>query len=151
VNILHHDLFCLKERGSVEMEIEEKKNQDICEIFCYDEEKVSVGKAKLAGQDTLSVVKLFKALADDTRVKIAYALAQEKELCVCDVANIVGCTMATASHHLRLLRNMGLAKYRKEGKLVFYSLDDEHVHQLIKIAFVHSEEVKQTHGTPSEV
>ncbi len=113
---------------------------DCCEIFCYDEEKVNRLKNDLRNQDPLSVAKIFKALADDTRIKIAYALSQEGELCVCDAANIVGCTMATASHHLRLLRNMGLAKYRKEGKLVFYSLDDDHVKQLIQLAFFHSKE-----------
>ncbi|RXT03904.1 metalloregulator ArsR/SmtB family transcription factor [Ammoniphilus sp. CFH 90114] len=117
-----------------------KNERDLCEIFCYDEEKVSRIKVDLEKQDTLSVAKIFKALADDTRIKIAYALSQEGELCVCDAANIVGCTMATASHHLRLLRNMGLAKYRKEGKLVFYSLDDDHVRRLIQLAFIHSNE-----------
>jgi len=123
------------------------KMDDCCEIFCYDEEKVNRLKGDLQQQDTLSVAKIFKALADDTRVKVAYALSQEEELCVCDVANIVGCTMATASHHLRLLRNMGLAKYRKDGRLVFYSLDDDHVKQLIQIAFLHSKEVLVTNGT----
>ncbi|WP_336867358.1 metalloregulator ArsR/SmtB family transcription factor, partial [Peribacillus frigoritolerans] len=73
------------------------------------------------------VAKIFKALSDDTRIKIAYSLSLEDELCVCDVANIVGATTATTSHHLRLLKNLGLANYRKEGKLVYYSLDDEHV------------------------
>lgn len=57
-----------------------------------------------------------------------------------DVARIVGSTTATASHHLRLLKNLGLAKYRKEGKLVYYSLDDDHVKQLIKVAFAHQKE-----------
>ncbi|NBJ67930.1 ArsR family transcriptional regulator [Roseburia sp. 1XD42-34] len=86
------------------------------------------------------VEQIFKALADATRLKIAYALTLERELCVCDIANIIGATKATASHHLRLLRNMGLAKHRKEGKLVFYSLEDEHVHQLVTIATVHAKE-----------
>ncbi|WP_134704556.1 metalloregulator ArsR/SmtB family transcription factor [Ammoniphilus sp. YIM 78166] len=116
-----------------------------CEVFCYDEEKVNRLKGELGQQDTLSVSKIFKALADDTRVKVAYALSREEELCVCDVAHIVGCSMATASHHLRLLRNLGLAKYRKEGKLVFYSLDDDHVKQLITLAFLHSKEVSDPH------
>ncbi|TRM13234.1 helix-turn-helix transcriptional regulator [Lentibacillus cibarius] len=83
---------------------------------------------------------IFKALSDATRMKIAYALTLEDELCVCDVANIIGSTTATASHHLRLLRNMKLAKYRKEGKLVFYSLADNHVHQLVSIALLHAKE-----------
>jgi DNA-binding transcriptional ArsR family regulator len=115
--------------------------EDVCEVSCFDEEKVIKVKDELSMQNTKEVSKLFKALSDDTRLKIAYSLSVEEELCVCDVANIVGCTVATASHHLRLLRNLGLATYRKEGKLVYYSLDDEHVKQLVDIAFTHQKEV----------
>lgn len=118
------------------------KHDDICEVTCVDDEKVTRVKGKVSQQDTMAVSQIFKALSDDTRIKIAYALSVEDELCVCDVANIVGSTTATASHHLRLLRNLGLAKYRKEGKLVFYSLDDDHVKQLIQIAFTHQKEVE---------
>lgn len=117
------------------------KHDDVCEVTCVDEEKVKRLKESVAQQNTLTVSQIFKALSDDTRIKIAFALSEENELCVCDVANITGCTTATASHHLRLLRNLGLAKYRKEGKLVYYSLDDEHVKQLIQIAFAHQKEV----------
>lgn len=118
------------------------KHDDVCEVTCVDEEKVSRVKESVTQHNTLAVSQIFKALSDDTRVKIAFSLYEEEELCVCDVANIVGCTTATASHHLRLLRNMGLARYRKEGKLVFYSLDDDHVRQLIQIAFAHQKEVE---------
>lgn len=118
------------------------KHDDVCEVTCVDDEKVRRVKESVSHQNTSDVAKIFKALSDDTRIKIAFSLCEEEELCVCDVANIVGCTTATASHHLRLLRNMGLAKYRKEGKLVFYSLDDDHVKQLIKIAFTHQKEVE---------
>ncbi|WHY88769.1 metalloregulator ArsR/SmtB family transcription factor [Neobacillus novalis] len=117
------------------------KHDDICEITCVDEEKVKRVKESVSQQNTMAVSQIFKALSDDTRIKIAYALSVEDELCVCDVANIVGSTTATASHHLRLLRKLGLAKYRKEGKLVFYALDDDHVKQLIQIAFEHQKEV----------
>lgn len=117
------------------------KEIDICEVTCVHEEKVLNVQEKLSEQNPIEVAKIFKALSDDTRLKIAYALSIEDELCVCDVANIVGSTTATASHHLRLLRDLGLAKYRKEGKLVYYSLDDEHVKQLIMIAFEHQLEV----------
>jgi DNA-binding transcriptional ArsR family regulator len=113
-------------------------SNDTCETFCFDEGKVNRVKGKV--EEVNGVELLFKALADSTRIKIAYALTLEKELCVCDVANIIGSTTATASHHLRLLRNMGLAKYRKEGKLVFYSLADDHIHQLVSIALIHSKE-----------
>ncbi|WP_059172865.1 metalloregulator ArsR/SmtB family transcription factor [Bacillus sp. FJAT-27445] len=114
---------------------------DICEVTCVEREKVERVKVKLQQQSTVGVAKIFKALSDDTRVRIAYALAMEDELCVCDVANIAGSSLATASHHLRTLRNLGIAKFRKEGKLVYYSLDDDHVKQLIEIAFEHHEEV----------
>ncbi|WP_053365411.1 ArsR/SmtB family transcription factor [Bacillus sp. FJAT-27245] len=115
--------------------------QDICEVVSVNKDKVDQVKEMLQHQSTGGVAKIFKALSDDTRLKIAYALAIEEELCVCDVATIVGSSVATASHHLRTLRNLGLAKFRKEGKLVFYSLDDDHVKQLIEIAFEHHEEV----------
>ena len=114
------------------------EHHDSCEIFSFDEEKVNRVKEKI--EEINGVELLFKALSDSTRIKIAYALTLEKELCVCDVANIIGSSTATASHHLRLLRNMGLAKYRREGKLVFYSLADDHVHQLVSIALIHSKE-----------
>lgn len=81
------------------------KNDDVCEVSCIDGDKVKRVKESISKQDTLAVTQIFKALADDTRIKIAYSLSEEDELCVCDVANIVGCTTATASHHLRLLRN----------------------------------------------
>ncbi len=115
--------------------------KDYCEVSLFDQEKVSRAKRNLSEQKPVEAAQVFKALSDDTRIKIAYALLLEDELCVCDVANIVGSTTATASHHLRLLRTLGLAKYRKEGKLVFYSLDDDHVKNLIKIAFAHQKEV----------
>ena len=79
---------------------------------------------------------LFKALADDTRLKIVYSLAKE-ELCVCDVASILGTNVATASHHLRLLRNMGLARQRREGKFVYYSLSDKNLGALMDSALKH--------------
>lgn len=115
-------------------------NKEVCEIFCSNEEKVKRVKEKLKGTEGLA--NIFKALADDTRVKIAYALWSEGELCVCDVANVIDSTVANASHHLRMLRQMGLAKHEKRGKLVYYSLDDNHVGTLIEQAFEHLKEGK---------
>jgi DNA-binding transcriptional ArsR family regulator len=117
------------------------KEQDVCESICEESEKTTRVQQQLHKENIVDVTKLFKALSDKTRMKIAYALTLEEELCVCDVANIVGATTATASHHLRHLKSLGLAKYRKKGKLVYYSLDDHHVNQLIKIAFAHQEEL----------
>ncbi|AMX82502.1 ArsR family transcriptional regulator [Geobacillus subterraneus] len=116
--------------------------KDTCEIYCYDEEKVNRIQGELQKEDISSVVLLFKALADENRAKIVYSLCQDEELCVCDIANIIGASVATTSHHLRTLYKQGIVKYRKEGKLAFYSLDDDHIKQLIMIALVHDKEVK---------
>ncbi|WP_277601285.1 ArsR/SmtB family transcription factor [Brevibacillus marinus] len=116
-------------------------NTDTCEIYCYDEDKVNRVKDALRPYSFQDMAQVFKVLADHTRLKVAYALCKEEELCVCDVAHIIGSTIATASHHLRLLRNMGFAKYRKEGKLVFYSLKDDHLKQLVALAIEHQREV----------
>ena len=113
-----------------------------CEIYCYNEEKVNRIQGELQKEDISSVVLLFKALADENRAKIAYSLCQDEELCVCDIANIIGASVATTSHHLRTLYKQGIVKYRKEGKLAFYSLDDDHIKQLIMIALAHDKEVK---------
>ena len=116
--------------------------KDTCEIYCYDEEKVNRIQGELQKEDISSVVQLFKALADENRAKIVYSLCQDEELCVCDIANIIGASVATTSHHLRTLYKQGIVKYRKEGKLAFYSLDDDHIKQLIMIALAHDKEVK---------
>ncbi|WP_134163604.1 ArsR/SmtB family transcription factor [Evansella clarkii] len=116
--------------------------KDTCEVYCYDEEKVTSLQKTINEEEIKNTSGIFKVLADPTRLKVAYALSVEEELCVCDVANIIQASTATASHHLRLLKKQGLAKQRREGKLVFYSLDDEHVRQLIDIAFTHQREEK---------
>jgi ArsR family transcriptional regulator, lead/cadmium/zinc/bismuth-responsive transcriptional repressor len=116
--------------------------KDTCEVYCYDEDKVNRIQGELQNEDISSMSKLFKALADENRAKISYALCVDDELCVCDIANIIGSSVATASHHVRTLHKQGIVKYRKEGKLAFYSLDDAHVKILIKTALTHSKEVK---------
>ena len=68
------------------------KHDDVCEVTCVDEDKVKRVKESVSAQNTMAVSQIFKALSDDTRIKIAYSLSEEDELCVCDVANIVGCT-----------------------------------------------------------
>lgn len=113
-------------------------DRGVCETFSYDEDKVKDIQPKIKDVDGVELI--FKALSDKTRLKIVYALTLSKELCVCDIANIIGSTTATASHHLRFLRDMKLTKSRKKGKMVFYSLDDDHVRQLVNIAMIHAKE-----------
>ncbi|MGN1401372.1 MAG: ArsR/SmtB family transcription factor [Bacillus sp. (in: firmicutes)] len=113
-----------------------------CDVYSYDEQKVSEMKENLKEENMLRVAGLFKALADENRAKIIYALTKEKELCVCDLANIIGSTVAATSHHLRTLYKQEFLTYRKEGKMAIYSLNDECVKQLIHVAMTHVKEVK---------
>ncbi|CAM3664919.1 transcriptional regulator [Brevibacillus invocatus] len=115
--------------------------KDTCELYCFDEAKVNRVQNSLEQQDISAMANMFKVLADETRMKVAFALCQEDEMCVCDVANVIGSSLATASHHLRTLKKLNLVKYRKEGKLAFYALEDEHVRELIQLASTHSKEM----------
>src|SRR5699024_8484123 len=117
-------------------------NKDTCEIYCYNEEKVNRIQDKLGKEDVFSVTQLFKALADENRAKISYALCQGNELCVCDSVYMICTCVATAYYYIRTLYTQDIVKYRKEGKLVFYSLDDEHIKQLFSTTFAHKKEVK---------
>jgi len=82
---------------------------------------------------------LFKVFGDGTRLKIIYALLKT-ELCVCDIAEILGMTQSSISHQLRVLKSARLVKYRKEGKVVFYSLDDEHISKIFDAGMIHLNE-----------
>ncbi|MDW7738503.1 MAG: metalloregulator ArsR/SmtB family transcription factor [Bacillota bacterium] len=115
----------------------QKKEAHQCEIFCSDPVKVS--RVKKALGDLNVMVDIFKALGDETRFKIIFALYQE-ELCVCDLALAVEMPVAAVSYHLRYLRSLRLVRYSKQGKIVFYSLDDDHISQLVQIALAHSSE-----------
>ncbi len=99
----------------------------ICECKKIHLLNVIDGKAKLLEDDTASdVANLFKVFGDPTRIKILQSLV-DQELCVCDITEILGMTQSAISHQLRVLKQASLVKYRKEGKQVFYSLDDNHV------------------------
>jgi len=113
--------------------------KDECEIYCYDPIKVSRLQDLLSSKSTLHLSKKFKLLADETRLKIILSLAIEGELCVCDVANIIQSSIATASYHLRFLKRSGVANYRKEGKLAFYYIDDEIFKSMVLLSFHHKE------------
>jgi len=98
-----------------------------CEVECIHPEKVArVRENSLNTEEILGLVDIFKALGDGTRIKLLHALAQE-EMCVCDLAEVVAMSQSLVSHQLRVLRNLRLVKYRREGKMVYYSLDDEHI------------------------
>lgn len=114
---------------------------DACEIEFIDERKVkSVRRAMKSDEAVGALAETFKILGDPTRVRIAFALARE-ELCVCDISNLLGVTQSAVSHSLRALRQMKLVRFRKEGKIAYYALDDDHIARLLDEGFRHVEEL----------
>ena len=85
------------------------------------------------------LAELFRVFGDTTRIKILYALF-ESELCVNDIAQVVGLSQSAVSHQLRLLKASKLVKFRREGKAIYYSLDDDHVRTMIALGMEHVEE-----------
>lgn len=111
--------------------------EDVCQTTYVDEEKVGRVKEVMQPIEMLfQLAELFKMLGDSTRVRILHALSME-ELCVCDIASLICLSQSAVSHQLRLLRAAKLVKFRKEGKMVYYSLDDDHVRRLLSEGLVH--------------
>jgi len=112
---------------------------DTCEELCEHPQAICLAKNELIAEDKAQrVADLFKILGDTTRVKIIQALSK-RELCVCDIAAVIGMGQSAISHQLRTLRNTRLVKYRKEGTVVWYSLNDEHVAVLLDQGIEHVE------------
>lgn len=102
----------------------------ICEQTVVHEDVVeNVKKNMLDDEKIIDLAELFKVFGDSTRIKIICALLQS-ELCVCDLSCCINSTVSAVSHQLRILKQAKLVKYRKEGKVVYYSLDDEHVFEI---------------------
>lgn len=112
-------------------------NLDVCEQQCVHLDRVdSVRGAMLPDDAAAGLAEIFSLLGDRTRVRLLHALSQG-ELCVCDISAVLGATPSAISHQLRLLRTAKLVKARKEGKNVFYTLDDEHVRLLFAQGLEH--------------
>lgn len=111
-----------------------KNNPDVCDSFCPSDKDIDSLREKVLEVAGLS--EIFKVLGDETRTKILYLLAHRK-LCVCDIAVILEMSLPAVSHHLRLLKALRLVKYVRDGKMVYYSLDDEHILNLIREAQEH--------------
>jgi len=117
-----------------------KDNSSVCEILCINERKVASARQAMKPDETLyKLAATFKVLGDPTRTKIISALLQE-ELCVCDLASLIGISQSAISHQLRVLRNMNLVKYRKDGRIAYYSLDDDHISSILTAGLKHVEE-----------
>lgn len=111
------------------------------DVQIVDEEKVKKVKQTLPSDELIfDLAELFKVFGDSTRMKIICALLEE-ELCVGDIASITNSTPSAISHQLRVLKQSKLVKFRKEGKTVYYSLDDDYVKEIFEKGREHIEEV----------
>ena len=115
-------------------------NQDTCQVNLIDEQRIIFAREKMPDEETLAdIAETFKLLGDLTRVRIIQALAAS-ELCVCELAALLEMTSSAISHQLRLLRAAKIVRFRKDGKIVYYSLDDDHVRSLIADTLTHVRE-----------
>lgn len=113
------------------------KNEFICDCNIIHEDIVNSTKKQMCDEDLLKKLsEFFKILGDSTRTKILYAL-DKNEMCVCDIANVLGMSKSSISHQLGTLRKSGIVKCKRKGKEVFYMLDDEHVQQVFEVGIEH--------------
>ena len=116
------------------------KSELICDCEIIHSDIVEHVKKEILNKETLlDIANFYKALSDSTRIKIINALDCH-EMCVCDIAVLLNMTKSAVSHQLKYLKNMNIIKSRKQGKIVFYSLADEHVKEVFEISLEHVKE-----------
>lgn len=117
-------------------------NGDTCSCNVIHQDVVDIVRNKIPKDETLNnLAELFKVFGDLTRVKILHVLYQS-EMCVCDVATLLEMNQSAISHQLRVLKQARLVKYRRDGKVVYYSLDDSHIMNIFDQGLIHIEENK---------
>lgn len=108
-----------------------------CEVEHTHPEVISRIMAKMPPEEQLyDLAELFKVFGDSTRMRILFVLF-ESEMCVCDIAGLLGMTQSAISHQLRILKQSGLIKARRQGKEVYYSLADDHVSAIVEMGYEH--------------
>ncbi len=113
------------------------EHSEVCECKQVHPGIVTLVRSKMPEEDPVyEVAELFKVFGDSTRARIICALSIS-ELCVCDLAELLGMTQSAISHQLRILKSARIVKNRRAGKSVYYSLDDNHIQEIFKVAFEH--------------
>lgn len=113
---------------------------EVCEVNVIHEDIIDKVKGQMPDDEILyDLAELFKVFGDTTRTKILYALF-ESEMCVCDIAALLSMTQSAISHQLRVLKSAKLVKTRKAGKVVYYSLDDDHIKHIFDQGLAHVSE-----------
>lgn len=122
------------------MKIQEEVDEGICEYMHVHEEIIhKVEKVMPGEQELLNLSEFFRVFGDSTRIKILYALSQS-EMCVCDIATLLQMGQSAISHQLRVLKQMRLVTFRRDGKTVFYRLADAHIETILAQGMEHISE-----------
>lgn len=118
----------------------DKFNDEKCEVTLIHEDNVKKAINELPDDELIADLSdMFKIFGDQTRVKILMAL-ENGELCVCDIAAVMNMSQSAISHQLRVLKQSNIVKTRREGKVVYYSISDDHVKEIFNMAMVHVQE-----------
>ncbi len=116
------------------------KHGPCCDITVIHEDVVErVRRSMPIEEDLFTLAEFFKVFGDTTRIRILYALFQT-EMCVCDIAHLLNMSQSAISHQLRVLKQAKLVKFRKEGRVVYYSLDDDHIKAIFDQGYQHIQE-----------
>ena len=114
-----------------------RMNKFICDISQTHPHSIAQAKANMPKEEEVFLLaSIFKVLSDPTRVKLLWAM-KDQEMCVCDLAVLLGKTKSAISHQLKALRLANLVKSRREGQVIYYSLADDHVKSIIDLGFSH--------------
>lgn len=117
--------------------MDDKRSAPLCDFLFVHDDAVAEVLSLLPPEERLyDLADVFRVFGDTTRIRILYVLF-ERELCVCDIAKLLGMTQSAVSHQLRILKDAKLVRFRREGKTVFYSLDDDHVRSVLELGMEH--------------
>lgn len=121
-------------------ELHKEQELPTCQEGCVHPDKIRQVERQMPDDDRLyDLSEVFRVFGDSTRIRILYALF-ESELCVCDIAELLHLSQSAVSHQLRILKDAKLVKFRREGKRIAYSLDDDHVRSILSLGMEHVEE-----------
>ncbi|HUU44146.1 MAG TPA: metalloregulator ArsR/SmtB family transcription factor [Acidobacteriota bacterium] len=116
---------------------EQENVGDVCEVELFHPERVATARGEMPGDDLIErLSSIFQCVGHPTRIRILHALLSS-ELCVCDIAQVLGISVSAVSHQLRTLRAQRVVRFRRDGKMAYYSIDDDHVRSLFNLGLEH--------------
>ncbi|MBT3311972.1 MAG: winged helix-turn-helix transcriptional regulator [Desulfobacterales bacterium] len=120
--------------------LNEQRNEDICDVRVIHMDKINRARSEEIPEKFLERMTMtYKILGDPTRLRILMAL-KDNEMCVCDLAAFTGLTESAVSHQLRRLRDLSFVKKRRDGQILYYSIDDKHINELVEVGLTHVSE-----------